>query len=569
MQGLDEDKLKFDDSLGDWDFDDSDSDLETENADTVDETSELNKNESNSDSVNDSSEIKEMHQNISDDTDIEESDNSEDNEDDGADEDGAFADLTSLGGNEPEEETDDTLELSATNDDFLDDAGNIVVMDTDNLNDGKCFESKDIDITRITLAADRIRNTGSYETIYQSIKSTGLLEPIMVAPTATEGYYVLLHGFRRLQACAKLGFKTIPCTINHRVKTAEIPVLEALYNHNSTYKMREIVKYIDYLEKEKNIMNASLIEYLCQLNNGDYNKLNDIREDDDPDIWGKLIEDQLSIKDAFKALEKRRSKETKEEQAIKTSTKVHEEDGEGNEEIKNIEGTGEKSSTNDQLSDEEVKNLMIDPTTLDDDIEDESLDDMVDEGKNMEGFEPHKQDPKHREIIDPAIRKAVMSRDNYTCQCCKRGGPDYVDILDLHHIVEVYLGGKDSVENSIAVCLNCHKQIHLYAFNQLHIPKSKTTEELSTEVDQQIIAENAKRKEEGLEELTDAEKSAMKEQHIAIYKAEQNKYKRIVKLGNIIRKGLQRKGMKLEDAKKDHPIDKIGRQKPGQKNDIA
>ncbi len=61
----------------------------------------------------------------------------------------------------------------------------------------------------------------------------------------------------------------------------------------------------------------------------------------------------------------------------------------------------------------------------------------------------------------------------------------------------------------------------------------------------------------------------MKEQHIAIYKAEQNKYKRIVKLGNIIRKGLQRKGMKLEDAKKDHPIDKIGRQKPGQKNDIA
>ena len=46
-------------------------------------------------------------------------------------------------------------------------------------------------------------------------------------------------------------------------------------------------------------------------------------------------------------------------------------------------------------------------------------------------------------------------------------------------------------------------------------------------------------------------------------------YKRIIYLGNIIRTGLQMKGKKLEDYKKEHPVEKIGRQKPGEKNTIG
>ena len=66
-----------------------------------------------------------------------------------------------------------------------------------------------------------------------------------------------------------------------------------------------------------------------------------------------------------------------------------------------------------------------------------------------------------------------------------------------------------------------------------------------------------------------SQKKEIRQQYLATYKEEQNKYKRIVVLGNVIRKGLQMKGMKLEGAKKEHPIDKIGRQMPGQKNTIA
>lgn len=502
---------------------------------------------------------------------VENLNNSSDSEDDlGADKDGVFVNLVESTADEPEIDDSelDTYFMSAAHNDFIDDTGNIVVMDKNNQNDGKCFESKDIQLDRITLAADRIRATGSYETIYQSIKNTGLLEPIIVAPTMTEGYYVLLHGFRRLQACAKLGFKTIPCIINHRVKTAEIPILEALYNHNAVYKMKEIVKYIDYLQKEKNILNASLIEYLCQLNNGDYNKICDMREDDDPDIWGKVIEDQLTIANGFKALEKRRAKETKEEQEIKTSEKVHDDNSENNE-MNNITGSGETTDGSETLSDEEVEKLMIDPASLNDDIEDSDLDAMVAEGKKMDGFEGHQQDYKQRERIDPAIRKAVMSRDNNTCQCCKRGGPDYVDILDLHHIVEVYLGGRDTVDNGITVCLNCHKQIHLYAMGQLYIPKEKTEAEIESDVAQKILARNSEREAANLAALSKDDEEEIRSNYVTIYNEERNKYKRIVKLGNIIRKGIQQRGLKVENVKREHPIYNIGRQKPGEKNVIG
>lgn len=468
---------------------------------------------------------------------------------------------------EDEQDTDYTA-VETTNS-FLDDSGNIVVMDNENPEDKKRFQFDMIPIDRISIATERIRKDNNFEALYQSVKSTGLLEPIVVAPTKTEGYYILLHGFRRLQACAKSGMKTVPSIINHRVKTAEIPMLEALYNHHSNYRMKDIDAFIYYLEREKNILNASLIEYLLQLNTGDYNKFKDIKEDDDPDIYGKLLEDQITIAQAYKNLEKRRSKESATEKEVKKTQKAYETaSDETSTGMDAVSETGEVAE-GEGLSDDEIKELLIDPTKLDEEIEEQSLDQLVQHGKEMEGFEDKQQDWKHRERIDPAIRKAVMSRDNNTCQCCKRGGPDYVDILDLHHIVEVYLGGKDSVENGTTLCLNCHKQVHLYARNELHIPKTKTPDELELSIEQELLAENAGRERQGLSPLEGKGLEDFKEYRRTLYKEEQNKYKRIIYLGNIIREGIQKKNIKLEQFKKEHPIDKLGRQKPGEKNTIA
>ena len=52
-----------------------------------------------------------------------------------------------------------------------------------------------------------------------SISVHGLLEPIVVTP-AQDGAYTLVAGYHRLQACQRLGYKTIPAMINTRV-TAE------------------------------------------------------------------------------------------------------------------------------------------------------------------------------------------------------------------------------------------------------------------------------------------------------------------------------------------------------------
>lgn len=446
--------------------------------------------------------------------------------------------------------------------DFIAPDGSVSVMDTSYMENS--FELIELPIENLIIAGVRIRKSPSVTSLIQSIKSTGLLSPIIVAPTMSQGVYVLVHGLKRVLACAKGGSSTIPAIVNKRIKSTEISIVEALYNQYTPYSMRECADYIKYLETEKGILSASMFEMLLQWNNGDYAKFKDVLDDGDPDITEKLFGGEFSIAQAFQALEKRRKKESREEKEIKTTEKAYSQVDENTE---GLAGTGQEiDDEGPKLSEEEIKDLILDPTTLDDDIESANLDEMVEEGKSMEGFESHKQDWKNREIIDPAVRKAVMARDKNTCQCCKEGGEDMVDVLDLHHIVEVFLGGEDSVDNGLAICLNCHKQIHLYAYGQLSIPKTKTPDELDVDFKQDLIETNAKREKEGLPALTSAEESEYKEEFLTRYKLKQNKYKRIVKLGNVIREGMQKKGMKLEQAKKEHSIQGIGRQKPGVKN---
>jgi len=159
---------------------------------------------------------------------------------------------------------------------------------------------------------------------------------------------------------------------------------------------------------------------------------------------------------------------------------------------------------------------------LDSDLDAMSLEEMVAEGNQIEGYQPHKQTPGEREPLDPAIMKAIKEKYGNTCQCCKEGGQEYVDCNDVHHVVEVYLGGDDSIDNLILVCVKCHRLIHLYARGELYMRPFEEMDE-----------------------------------------KEREKFKRIVKLGTIIRKGLAIKGMKKSDLKKHDQLRTIGRTKPG------
>lgn len=452
------------------------------------------------------------------------------------------------------EAEDDTSEDSeggtatVRSDSFLDENGNVKVMDTEA--SGETFELIKLKYENLGFGK-RIRTSKNVDDLTSSIRSTGLLNPIVVAPSVTEGVYAVIDGYRRILACSKVGIKEIPAIVNTKITTQEVPVVEALYNHKKSYTMQEIVDYIEYLAKEKGITDPPLVEYLLDLNNGDYSKLKDILSDNDEEIVSKLLEGQLTIGEAFKRLEKRRSKESREEKDIKKAGKVYNE-GDGTEESA-LNNSGEMAESEEEseedrgsrLTADQIAALAVDPSKIDSEIEDKSLDEMIAESDKTEGFEPHQQKVGEREYLDPAIKKAVLARDKFTCQCCGIGKDDsesYVSVMDAHHIIPVFLGGKDTsesgvtnIDNIVTLCIICHKMVHEFSTGDLHLPRERKADEV--------------------EEMSVEEREQ--------YKKEQTRFKKVVYFGDLIRKAMAQRGINRKEFKKQHPSNAIGRRKPG------
>lgn len=85
-----------------------------------------------------------------------------------------------------------------------------------------------------------------------------------------------------------------------------------------------------------------------------------------------------------------------------------------------------------------------------------------------------KKAPKRPEKIEvvriqfkrnPDVVVEVLKRANGICERCKKEAPfirkkDNTPYLEVHHKVRLIDGGEDTVENAIAVCPNCHKELH-------------------------------------------------------------------------------------------------------------
>lgn len=432
-------------------------------------------------------------------------------------------------------EEDEEVPPSNIGSEFISKSGDIVVQKLDDDENGFSIVYTDIDKIGIT---NRIRKMEPVDALVQSIKSTGLLEPIVVAKLITGDLYVLLSGYRRLQACARAGKKKIPCIVNNKVSTPEIPILEAMYNHQKRYSIKEQIDYIDYLEKEKGIMNPAMIEYLLQMNNGDYTKLKDILNDNDDGIVGKLYEGIYDIATAFKKLEQRRKKESREEKENKLAEGVFSDEAASG--VEQIQGAGEEAE-DEPLTEEQIQSLAINMESFEEDANDIDLVETVAEDDKLEGFEDHQQKVGERETLNPEIRKAALIRDRGVCQCCKLGGPQMVNNLDAHHVVPVFLGGKDNVDNTIMLCLNCHRSVHLYATKDLAIDKALYKA--------------------SFDELDEESKILYQNEHI--FENIKLTYKKIVYLGGKIRTGMVQRGINREQYKKEHSNHDVGRRMPG------
>ncbi|EPS1223466.1 HNH endonuclease [Burkholderia cenocepacia] len=65
---------------------------------------------------------------------------------------------------------------------------------------------------------------------------------------------------------------------------------------------------------------------------------------------------------------------------------------------------------------------------------------------------------------DPSVKAWVLAQANGTCECCSRPAPfkgaDGLPYLEVHHVRKLAERGPDLVSNTVAVCPNCHRELH-------------------------------------------------------------------------------------------------------------
>lgn len=65
---------------------------------------------------------------------------------------------------------------------------------------------------------------------------------------------------------------------------------------------------------------------------------------------------------------------------------------------------------------------------------------------------------------DPAVKAWVIQRAKGVCECCTEPAPfktaEDTPYLEVHHLRTLADGGSDRVSNTVALCPNCHRQLH-------------------------------------------------------------------------------------------------------------
>lgn len=65
---------------------------------------------------------------------------------------------------------------------------------------------------------------------------------------------------------------------------------------------------------------------------------------------------------------------------------------------------------------------------------------------------------------DAQVKAWILNNANGICECCKKVSPfistNGIPYLEVHHLKQLAKGGSDTIENTVALCPNCHKEFH-------------------------------------------------------------------------------------------------------------
>ena len=65
---------------------------------------------------------------------------------------------------------------------------------------------------------------------------------------------------------------------------------------------------------------------------------------------------------------------------------------------------------------------------------------------------------------DAAVKAWILRQANGRCECCKKiapfNGSDGLPFLEVHHVRQLADNGSDTLTNAVALCPNCHRELH-------------------------------------------------------------------------------------------------------------
>lgn len=312
----------------------------------------------------------------------------------------------------------------------------------------------------------------TYLGLMRSVEELGVLVPIQVMISegyaeyvqengSEEGYdgpkYVLLDGLRRIFASKKNGLDRVNAVIydfDDKDKGSDmVNILSSILNKVQKKSWSEIWYMYQVLESQS-ALSPGNIEYLLQLEPGDAMKLKEVmtRRSEFPEPAEDLLSKKKNLQQAYNMLNK----------MMREQDQLAKEDISGVSDMEETEGVVNDSGSDDKLSDEEVKEILDMESSFDGELSEDEFDAMVGNDVAPERFEVNGD--RH---LDPALRAAVLQRDNYTCQVSgvgvDSGLPTEIalSILQVHHLVPVADGGTNEMSNLITLTQDPHTLIHV------------------------------------------------------------------------------------------------------------